>query len=117
MLIDESDLIHTVRILSRSVAQGAENEPVFAWATIIEVRGLVVPRSARINREGREYTAAEFLVLTAYARGVKEGQFVQCRDDEGAIVLEGEIVFAMDPNMIHDHLELTVRKGDSPLDV
>lgn len=117
MIIDPSDLIHAVRILSRSVSKGPENEPVFRYATTMEIRGLVVPRSARINREAREYTAAEFLVITEYAKGVKEGQFVRCFDEINSLVLEGEIVFAMDPNLIHDHLELTVRKGDSPLDV
>jgi hypothetical protein len=32
-------------------------------------------------------------------------------------VLLGEITEAIDPNLIHDHLELKVRKGEATIDV
>lgn len=117
MIIPESDLIHTVRVYDRSDTKGPENEPVPDWTFITETPGLVVPRSARFDRETREHVATDSLVLTPYVAGVKEGQWVKCLDDAGQIVLLGEITQAIDPNLIHDHLELTVRKGAARIDV
>lgn len=117
MLIPESDLIHKIRIFSKSVAQGPENEPVYNYLMVREIAGLVVPRSARMNRETREYVEKDYLVLTEYAPDVVEGQVVRCVDQDEITVLVGEIVYAEDPNLIHDHLELTVRKGAAPFDV
>ena len=117
MIIPESDLIHTVRIYSRSVSQGTENEVLVGFTFATELPALVVKQSARIDRETREHVAADWLVFTPYAQGVAEGQWVKCLDDAGQVVLIGEIVQVDDPNLIHDHLELTVRKGSAELDV
>jgi hypothetical protein len=117
LIIPESDLIHTIRIYSRSVSQGQENEPLYAFAFFAQIPGLVVPRSARFDRDTRESVATDTLVLTPWSPGVKEGQWVKCLNDQGAVVLVGEITQAIDPNLIHDHLELTVRKGAAEIDV
>ncbi len=117
MLIPQSDLIHAVRVYRRSVTQGSENQAVPAYGFTAELRGLVVPRSARFDRDTREYVATETLVLTQYAAGIVEGQWVKCLDSSGQTVLLGEITEVIDPNLIHDHLELKVRKGEAEIDV
>lgn len=117
MIIPESDLIHTVRVYGRTDTLGPENEPIDSFAFVTEIAGLVVPRSARFDRETREHVATDSLVLTPYVSGIKEGQWVKCLDENGIVVLLGEITQAIDPNLIHDHLELTVRKGSAEIDV
>lgn len=117
MIIPESDLIHTVRVYSRSVSQGTENQPVFAFTFMTELPGLVVPQSARIDRDTREHVATDTLIFTPYANGIAEGQWVKSLDQDGDIVLIGEITQVDDPNLIHDHLELMVKKGSAKIDV
>lgn len=117
MIIPASDLIHRIRIYSRTVTAGDENQPVYAYGFIVETPGLVVPRAARIDRDTRESVATDSLVLTPYVAGVVESQWVKCLDSTGAVVLLGEITEAIDPNLIHDHLELKVRKGEAEIDV
>lgn len=117
MIIPDSDLIHTVRFYSRSVSQGTENQPVFAFGFLTELPALVVPQSARFDRDTREHIATDTLVFTPYAKGIVEGQWVKCIDQDGEVVLIGEITQVDDPNLIHDHLELMVKKGSAEIDV
>jgi hypothetical protein len=117
VIIPDSDLIHTIRFYSRSVAPGAENEPVFAFAFLTDLPGLVVPQAARYDRDTREFVAKDTLVFTPYDARIKEGQWVSCLDQDSRPVLVGEITFVDDPNLIHDHLELRVKKGAAEIDV
>lgn len=117
MIIPESDLIHRIRVYTRSVSSGDENQPVYAYGFNVETPGLVVPRAARIDRDTRESVATDSLVLTPFVSGIAEGQWVKCLDSTGETVLLGEITEAIDPNLIHDHLELKVRKGEAQIDV
>lgn len=117
MIIPDSDLTHTVRVYSRAVSQGPENQPVYSYAFLTELPGLVVPMAARFSRDTREHVISDTMIFAAFARGIAEGQWVKCLDDSGEVVLIGEITQVDDPNLLHDHLELSVKKGSVEIDV
>lgn len=117
MIIPESDLTHWIRVYSRAVSQGSENQPIYTFAFMRELPGLIVKMSSRFDPGTREHVITDTLIFTEYALGIVEGQWVKCLDDDGNVVLIGEIVTVDDPNLLHDHLELSVKKGSVEIDV
>jgi hypothetical protein len=113
MNIPFDDLIHEVKVFRRQEKAGLDGELVVENVDPVTVRGIVCPRSGSVNRSDREFVRNTTLVLCEHHVAIVANRWIECKNDGGDIILAGTIEEAIDPNNLHDHLELQViDKGD-----
>lgn len=113
MNIPSSDLIHTVKVYRRRESTGLDGEVVTDNVDPVTVRGVVCPRSGSVNRDKREFVRNSTLVLCEYHSAIVANRWIECFDAGGGMILAGTIEECIDPNNLHDHLEIMIiDKGD-----
>ncbi|MBI1324371.1 hypothetical protein GC170_14465 [bacterium] len=108
MLIPFEDLIHTITVYRRENGTGHDGEPTVRNVDPVTVRGIVCPRSGSVNRDTKEFVRTGTLVLCEHHIAIVANRWIEARDDAGTLLLAGTIEEAIDPNNLHDHLELQV---------
>lgn len=108
MNIPESDLIHTVKVFRRRETSGLDGEVIVSNVDPVTVRGVVVPRSGTVNRDTREFVRNSTTVLCEYHSAIVANRWIECFDAGGGMILAGTIEECIDPNFLHDHLEIQV---------
>lgn len=106
MIIPFDDLIHTVKVYRRQESTGLDGEVVVSNVDPVTVRGVVCPKTGYVNRESREFVRNSTLVLCEYASAIQANRWIECFDSSNALILAGTIEECIDPNNLHDHLEL-----------
>lgn len=108
MLIPFEDLIHSVTVYRRETSTGHDGEPVIRNVDQITVRGIVCPETGSVNRSDREFVRSSTLVLCEHHIAIVANRWLEAFDSTGALILAGTIEEAIDPNNLHDHLEVQV---------
>lgn len=113
MIVPFEDLIHAVTVFRRETVKGPDGEPIARNVDPVKVMGIVCPKTGSVNRSDREFVRNTTLVICEHHVAIVANRWIECRDATGAIILAGTIEEAIDPNNLHDHLELqVVDKGD-----
>lgn len=114
MTIPFDDLIHSIKVYRRLEKTGLDGETVPENVDPVTVRGIVCPQSGSVNRGDREFVRNSTLVLCEHHVAIEANRWIECFDSTNAMILSGTIEECIDPNNLHDHLELQViDKGDS----
>lgn len=111
MIIPFEDLVHTVKVYRRQEAAGIDGELVIENVDPVSVLGVVVPRSGTVTRGQREHINTGTLVLCEYHSAIQPNRWIECFEAGGGMILSGTIEQAIDPNNLHDHLELQVTEN------